>query len=36
MGVVDAIRVDRPEALRDALDAALRSTAPALVEIVVA
>ena len=25
MGVVDAVRVDRPEALRDALDAALRS-----------
>ena len=36
MGVVDAVRVDRPEALRDALEAALRSAAPALVEIVVA
>jgi thiamine pyrophosphate-dependent acetolactate synthase large subunit-like protein len=36
MGVADAVRVDRPEALRDALEAALRSAAPALVEIVVA
>jgi len=36
MGVVDAVRVDRPEALRAALEAALRSSAPALVEIVVA
>ena len=36
MGVVDAVRVERPEALRDALQAALRSPAPALVEIVVA
>ena len=36
MGVVDAVRVDRPEALRDALEAALRSAAPSLVEIVVA
>jgi len=36
MGVSDAVRVARPEALRDALVAALRSTAPALVEIVVA
>ena len=36
MGVVDAVRIDRPEALRDALEAALRSPAPALVEIVVA
>jgi benzoylformate decarboxylase len=36
MGVVDAVRVDRPEALRAILEAALRSSAPALVEIVVA
>jgi len=36
MGVVDAVRVDRPEALRATLEAALRSSAPALVEIVVA
>ena len=36
MGVVDAVRVERPEALRAALEAALRSSAPALVEIVVA
>jgi benzoylformate decarboxylase len=36
MGVVDAVRVERPEALRAALEAALRSPAPALVEIVVA
>ena len=36
MGVVDAVRVERPEALRDALQAALRSAAPALVEIVIA
>ena len=36
MGVVDAVRVDRPEALRDALEAALRASGPALVEVVVA
>ena len=36
MGVVDAVRVERPEALQSALQAALRSPAPSLVEIVVA
>ena len=36
MGVAEAVRVDRPEALRAALETALRSSAPALVEIVVA
>jgi benzoylformate decarboxylase len=36
MGVVDAVRIDRPENLRASLEAALRSSAPALVEIVVA
>jgi benzoylformate decarboxylase len=36
MGVVDAVRVEDPAALHAALHAALRSTAPALVEIVVA
>ena len=36
MGVADAMRVERPDALRDALDSALHSAAPALLEIVVA
>ena len=36
MGVNDAVRIERPEDLRDALQSALRSTVPALVEIVVA
>jgi benzoylformate decarboxylase len=36
MGVADAVRVERPEALRDALATALRSPGPSLVEIVVA
>jgi thiamine pyrophosphate-dependent acetolactate synthase large subunit-like protein len=36
MGVVDAVQIVRPEALRDALETALRSAGPALVEIVVA
>jgi len=36
MGVADAARVERPDALRDALAAALQSSAPALLEIVVA
>jgi benzoylformate decarboxylase len=36
MGVTDATRVERPDGLRDALESALRSPAPALLEIVVA
>jgi benzoylformate decarboxylase len=36
MGVVDAVRVERPDALRDAMESALRSSVPALLEIVVA
>src|SRR6185295_15932913 len=36
MGVADSVRIERPEDLRDALAAALRARAPALVEIVVA
>ena len=35
-GVVDAVRVERPDALRDALESALRSPLPSLLEIVVA
>jgi thiamine pyrophosphate-dependent acetolactate synthase large subunit-like protein len=36
MGVADATRVERPDRLRDALESALHSPAPALLEIVVA
>ena len=36
MGVLDAQRIDRGEELRSALEAALVSTGPALVEIIVA
>ena len=36
MGVEDAVRVERPQDLRDALQAALRATTPALVEIAIA
>ena len=36
MGVVDAVRVERPDALREALGSALRSPLPSLLEIVVA
>jgi benzoylformate decarboxylase len=36
MGVTDAARVERPDALRDALEPALQSPAPSLIEIVVA
>jgi benzoylformate decarboxylase len=36
MGVVDATRVERPDALRGLLESALRSPAPALLEIAVA
>ena len=36
MGVVDAARVEGPDALHDALESALRVAAPALLEIVVA
>jgi benzoylformate decarboxylase len=36
MGVTDATRVERPDGLRDALESALHSPAPALLEIVVA
>jgi benzoylformate decarboxylase len=36
MGVTDAVRVERAEDLRDALQAALRSSVPSLVQVVVA
>ena len=36
MGIVDAVRVERPDALRDAIESALRSSVPALLELVVA
>jgi len=36
MGIEDAVRIERPEALGAALEAALRSAGPSLVEVVVA